>query len=320
MRKWSLYSFFFGALGVLVCFLLLAILLNSYYQKNALIETAIQEKIHLAETINDTIFSEIFQYREGRLHDVEKILINEMAKFEDVVYVRVISAQGKVTLSSLDEDIGKTVEDADIIETLKSGKTKIKDINYQGERIKLIIFPAQGDRTIWVGFTSRKIDLLIQSVTQRSVAVGLAALFLVFLFLFALLKNLIGPLKKITAACEKIRGGNLDARAEVKSQTEIGELADTFNKMVKDLKRFNTALEESKNVLEIKVKARTKELRELAESLEKRVQERTKELQKRIRELEKFHKLTVGRELKMIELKKELKKMTEKLAEIKRKV
>ena len=48
------------------------------------------------------------------------------------------------------------------------------------------------------------------------------------------------------------------------------------------------------------------ELKRLQEELEGKVKERTKELQKRIEELEKFQKVAVGRELKMIELKKEI--------------
>lgn len=44
------------------------------------------------------------------------------------------------------------------------------------------------------------------------------------------------------------------------------------------------------------------------EILEQKVRERTKEIEKRKTDLEKFYKLLVGRELKMIELKKEIKK------------
>lgn len=47
----------------------------------------------------------------------------------------------------------------------------------------------------------------------------------------------------------------------------------------------------------------------LRENLEKKVEERTRELQKRVEELEKFHQLTVGRELKMVELKKRIKEL-----------
>lgn len=72
------------------------------------------------------------------------------------------------------------------------------------------------------------------------------------------------------------------------------------------------ALEESKATLEIRVRARTRELEELTVSLEQKVKERTKELQDRLEELERIHRLTVGRELKMIELKEEIKKLKEK--------
>lgn len=61
--------------------------------------------------------------------------------------------------------------------------------------------------------------------------------------------------------------------------------------------------------MEIKVKARTRELQELNKTLEKQVGDRTKELKKRLDELERFNKAVVGRELKMIELKKELKRL-----------
>jgi PAS domain S-box-containing protein len=55
------------------------------------------------------------------------------------------------------------------------------------------------------------------------------------------------------------------------------------------------------------------EIKKFQESLENQVQERTKELQDKIKELEKFQKITVGRELKMIELKKEMEKLKQEL-------
>jgi len=88
--------------------------------------------------------------------------------------------------------------------------------------------------------------------------------------------------------------------------------------MIKDLRESYSALEEAKTVLEIKVKARTRELRELAEGLEEEVKRRTAEVQERMKELERFHKLAVDRELKMIELKEEIKKLKEELAKYKK--
>lgn len=93
---------------------------------------------------------------------------------------------------------------------------------------------------------------------------------------------------------------------------QIAELNATLEEKVKERTR---ELEEAKKTLEIRVAARTRELKELAESLELQVRERTKELEKRVKELERFQKVTVGRELKMIQLKRELEEIKKKLKE-----
>jgi methyl-accepting chemotaxis protein len=132
------------------------------------------------------------------------------------------------------------------------------------------------------------------------------SLFLMLLLLF-FLRTVIKPLNQLTDACEQIRKGNLEIKIKNHYRTEIGELIDTFNKMVSELNKSKLTMEEAKDVLEIRVRARTRQLRELLENQEETIKARTKELEERVKELERFRRLTVGRELKMMELKKELK-------------
>jgi len=85
---------------------------------------------------------------------------------------------------------------------------------------------------------------------------------------------------------------------------------------LKKLSQKEKELQEEKMSLEIKIQARTRELFEERESLDEKVKERTRELERerkelaqRISELERFHKVAVGREIKMRELKKEIEEL-----------
>jgi len=138
---------------------------------------------------------------------------------------------------------------------------------------------------------------------------------LIFIFIVSLFFSqlVVNPIKKLHKGAEIIRKGNLDYKVDIRTGDEIEQLAKEFNRMAERLGQSKAALEESKAVLEIKVAARTKELKELAESLEEQVKGRTKELQEKIKELERFNRLAVGRELKMIELKKEIERLKKEI-------
>jgi len=138
---------------------------------------------------------------------------------------------------------------------------------------------------------------------------------LIFIFIVSLFFSqlVVNPIKKLHKGAEIIRKGNLDYKVDIRTGDEIEQLAKEFNRMAERLGQSKTALEESKAVLEIKVAARTKELKELAESLEEQVKGRTKELQEKMKELERFNRLAVGRELKMIELKKEIERLKKEI-------
>jgi len=96
-------------------------------------------------------------------------------------------------------------------------------------------------------------------------------------------------------------------------------MAEKRNKIRRELKRMraHTAeTEEEKASCQVQIRARTKELVELASRLEEKAAKRTEELQQRVDELERFRKLTVGRELKMMELKKALKEARSRIKEL----
>ncbi len=85
---------------------------------------------------------------------------------------------------------------------------------------------------------------------------------------------------KLKAAIAQIGAGKLDTQIAVNSNDEIGDLASSFNEMAEHLESTTTSIE--------------------------KLQQAEEKLQKTVKELEQFNNLAVGRELQMIELKKEI--------------
>ena len=137
--------------------------------------------------------------------------------------------------------------------------------------------------------------------------IGSATIFLLIIFgIFYLFiqKRLVHPIISCTT---QLKNQKENEKIEIwKNYREFKELEDAFNLSFDQVA-------EARNVLEIKVKAKTRQLSELSASLEKQVKEKTEDLQKRVDELEMLSRATMGREEKMIELKKEIEKLKEEL-------
>ncbi len=150
-----------------------------------------------------------------------------------------------------------------------------------------------------------------RNVLQAYISLGIiASVFTAALIIaFFLANRVVSPVEQIKKALLEMGKGNLAYRVEVETGDEIEDLAKGLNQMAERLGKALADLEEAKTALEIKVEARTKELKELTDQQEEVIRQRTKEIKERMEELERFHRLAVGRELKMVELKEEIKKL-----------
>src|SRR4030042_3243288 len=84
------------------------------------------------------------------------------------------------------------------------------------------------------------------------------------------------PIVKLSNASLEVGKGNLDVKLEVTSGDEIGQLTESFNKMVSDLKVSREKLLDRTAQLEMKVEKRTLELKIANEQLQLDVIERKK--------------------------------------------
>ncbi len=135
---------------------------------------------------------------------------------------------------------------------------------------------------------------------------------LLFMFVVLIIAFLIGlfiahsiskPIIQLKEATTEIGKGKLGARMEIKSKNEVGQLADSFNRMAASIKESKSAEEEA---IEYE-KGKSKELKKLKDELELKVTERTKELKVRMRKSEKSQQATLYMIEDLNETSRELK-------------
>jgi len=193
---------------------------------------------------------------------------------------------------------------------LKLSNYSLKDL--QGKPVEFLVSEKEKSRvkniigeTLQKNSIFRDFSSFLETKKERTIPIALTVIPLLEK------KKLIGGL----AVLVDIRQleGLLQSLDKAKSELEkrVKERTKDLKERTLELGEAKKALEETRDVLEIKVKARTIELKDLNKSLEEKVSQRTGELQKKVDELNKWYRLTVGRELRMVELKKEIKELRE---------
>lgn len=135
--------------------------------------------------------------------------------------------------------------------------------------------------------------IIATAKTNRLLIGGFVALaaFLASMLISILISRFLKPIQEIERVASEMARGNLDKRIKIISNDEIGSLAVSINKMV-------DSTMQARDDVDRKVKEQTQEL------------ERQKtEAQKARKEAEEASAAMTGRELKMIELKKEISRL-----------
>lgn len=146
---------------------------------------------------------------------------------------------------------------------------------------------------------------------QKEIRLKATILLLIVIFITIFLcvlttKSFIKPLRELFRGTKEVAKGNLDIKIKKYSEDEIGQLVDAFNEMVREVKKTRELLEEEKRALEVKIRARTKQLQDFTQTLEEKIQARTQRLQEKIKELEKFQEIANQQKLEIENLKKQL--------------
>jgi HD-GYP domain-containing protein (c-di-GMP phosphodiesterase class II) len=161
----------------------------------------------------------------------------------------VVDRQGRLVAgASSDYAIGQDMTNLEIVKNWveQGGRTKLvatKEFNIQDgkNRVPMLGTYSPVATLSWAAVAQKKQQDAYQGVYEMQHNANLLAVLAVFVSLAVSLfaaKSITGPLATLTDSSRAIARGDFSRRVNLKSRTEIGELAATFNHMTDDLERL----------------------------------------------------------------------------------
>jgi len=182
--------------------------------------------------------------------------MQEITKRQDVVYSVVVSPENVNITSHYDNKnpIIVKYQSNEILEILKRLKTEPDIINLE--------FPIKEDGdlqgTLLLGITTKRIDKIskhafMERLSQNTVIIFILSLSIIFVFRYFALH----PINSLIKSSRKIASGDLDHKAQVFSNDELGFLTQSFNNMTDSLKSSYVELNEKNIELVAATKAKS---------------------------------------------------------------
>jgi two-component system, NtrC family, sensor kinase len=222
-------------------------------------------------------------------------LIRGVARADDVVYIAIRSMDGR-TLAQFGEDV---VQNASLVENdeLPDNNTgKLKYYHYRaedGSEYVEMCYPVETKRmtvskenlgTLYGTFsdddatmeiigdvriilTLENLQSEIDKSEMTSILLALLVVLSAIIIMAAFVRVITRPIESLVKITEKISKGDLSKSVDIHRGDEIGNLAESFNRMIESLKQSQEEIEEYNRTLEEKIIERTRELEDAQSQL-----------------------------------------------------
>lgn len=234
---------------------------------------------------------------------------------EEILNALVIGVNKRIFHSMNPEYVGMSIDEIDALSgslEIKTTGTTLKRGSDENGAFLTSVTPIYtvDDKTpflfLYIRAGTSEIERQRSELVALFIAGSAVCVILTSVAIILLINSLIFKrISMLSNASNMIREGKLNFTIDKKakeSPDEIGKLALTFDSMRDAIKTQKKKLEDYSQTLEKKVKERTMEL-----------EKSKKQLEDYNVDLERFNRLAVGRELKMVELKKKIKDLENKV-------
>lgn len=225
------------ALCLLITFLMSALGTSFFVRERAFFEREFQEK---GWTIVHTLLQFTGSYFQNGDVQTMKILLRKAGSYQDVSYVMLLDANGKVIASTDEAQVGSLINDETTKQALAANVETVKlHKNEQGEQDALDFFsPVTTSMDgvprgyLRLGLSLAKLDKFSQDTVLNIILTCLAAV-IAGIFLSSLItkKILMKPLSDLSAATERLATGDFTYKVPIRNKDELGDLATAFNTM-----------------------------------------------------------------------------------------
>jgi len=166
-------------------------------------------------------------------------VLKQISQSEDVLFWWVVKPDGEISLADDTEMWGKKLTDP----SLGTKEIIVKNsVFYKtSEKIKLIAHPlniedSEKQWTLYLGVSLKSLTTTKKKMIFTSLVFFVIIIILATILSIYLAKSITKPIKNLTDAANKISMGDLKVKINIKSKDEIGELAKSFNRMLRSIK------------------------------------------------------------------------------------
>ena len=221
-------------------------------------------------------------------------LIRGVARADDIVYISIATVDGRI-LAEIGENFGTNGRVIEDNAYKSSGDTKFRyhhfiatnnieyiEMTYPVETQRMAVskenlgslYAESEDGAVMEEIGEVKICVTLQSLNEEidksettSTLLAILVIISAIIIMSAFARVITRPIETLAAVTDQISKGDLTKTVDINRSDEIGHLAQSFNRMIDSLKRYQDEVEEYNRTLEEKIIERTRELDEAQSQL-----------------------------------------------------